>query len=522
VNVHHRATEPPDAGTEVTRVTATKVSRFYTPRRRRVPPELDRCRTRAASVRPVHRWTYLCAALFLVAATLFALPAAYAAAGDGSPSDPNIRFVGRWDTANPAAVVPGFAGAYYTTGFTGTTVKLKQRNAIDLYYSIDGGADVYIQNVSGTVNLTPTALRAGNHTLRVSYRVVAGSYHGDAVFQGLVLDSGARTYALPRPAALLEFVGDSITVGTTSSKNALTAYGWLTGEALGADHTQIAQGGGCLVSAADGCVGIADAFLRVSAVLGSAQWDFNRYRADAVIINLGTNDVGHGVTGAAFQSRYVQLLADARARYPQAQLYALRTFTGRYATETRAAVDARTAAGDTRVRFVDTTGWLASGDLSDSVHPNDTGHRHIAERLAPILRANLPTASPSPTASATASPSRSASVSAAPAGGCAVRYAVTSQWQGGFQGDVTVRNTGSAAIAGWTLRWNFAAGQSVGQAWNATVSQSGTAVSAVDAGWNGSVPSGGSTTFGFTGAWTGSNPVPAAFTLNGTACTAEA
>jgi cellulase/cellobiase CelA1 len=103
-----------------------------------------------------------------------------------------------------------------------------------------------------------------------------------------------------------------------------------------------------------------------------------------------------------------------------------------------------------------------------------------------------------------------------------VRYAVTSQWQGGFQGDVTVRNIGSAAIAGWTLRWNFADGQSVGQAWNATVTQSGTAVSAVDAGWNGSVPSGGSTTFGFTGAWTGSNPVPAAFTLNGTACTAEA
>jgi hypothetical protein len=107
-----------------------------------------------------------------------------AATGDGSPSDPNIAFVGRWDKTNASAYVPNWAGAYLKTGFTGTTVKLKQRNTIDLYYSIDGKADVYLQNVSGTVNLTPTPLASGNHTLRVSYRVVAGSYSGDAVFQG--------------------------------------------------------------------------------------------------------------------------------------------------------------------------------------------------------------------------------------------------------------------------------------------------------------------------------------------------
>jgi lysophospholipase L1-like esterase len=62
--------------------------------------------------------------------------------------------------------------------------------------------------------------------------------------------SGAQTYALAQPAKLVEFVGDSITVGTTTSKNALTAYGWLIGGRLGARHTQIAQGGACLVTTA--------------------------------------------------------------------------------------------------------------------------------------------------------------------------------------------------------------------------------------------------------------------------------
>jgi lysophospholipase L1-like esterase len=325
----------------------------------------------------------------LLLASLVRLPVAQAAAGDGSPSDPNIRFVGRWDTSNAAAYVPGFAGAYFRTGFTGTTVKLKQRNAIDVYYSIDGKADTYVQNVSGTVNLTPTALASGTHTLRVSYRVVAGSYHGDAVFQGLALDSGAHTVAIAQPTKLVEFIGDSITVGTTSSKNALTAYGWLTGERLGAAHTQIAEGGSCLVSAADGCTGMADRFLRVSAVANSASWDFSRYQASAVVINLGTNDKTHLVDSATFQSTYTALLRTIRAKYPNAAIFALQTFIKRYSAETEAAVQAVTAAGQGNTYYVPTDGWIPTGGLSDSVHPNDAGHVAIAAKLAPIIAAKI-------------------------------------------------------------------------------------------------------------------------------------
>ncbi|GIH14346.1 cellulose binding domain-containing protein [Rugosimonospora africana] len=102
--------------------------------------------------------------------------------------------------------------------------------------------------------------------------------------------------------------------------------------------------------------------------------------------------------------------------------------------------------------------------------------------------------------------------------GCRVDYRVTSQWSGGFGGDVTITNLGDAVTA-WTLTWTFAAGQSVTQAWNATVTQSGTAVTAKNVGYNGTIASGGTASFGFNGTWTGSNPVPAAFTLNGTPCT---
>ncbi|UUU26857.1 SGNH/GDSL hydrolase family protein [Streptomyces sp. DSM 40750] len=313
-------------------------------------------------------------------------------AAPGRPGDPNIKFVGRWDTASSAtAYTPYWAGAYYRVGFTGRTVQLQQRGTIDFWARIDDGPVKFYDDVKGTVNLTPTALSAGRHTLQVNYQVVAGSYRGDAVFQGLVLDSGATTFAPSAPAELIEFVGDSITVGTTTSQNARTAYGWLIGERLGTEHTQIAQGGACLVAAADGCVGLERQYTKLNPNAATPDWDAARYRADAVVINLGTNDVGHGVGSAQFQTAYSSLLRKVRAAHPGAWIFALETFRGRYVPQTEAAVQAAVAGGDSRLSFVDTTGWLGAGDLTDSVHPNDQGHRAIADRLAPIIAARIGT-----------------------------------------------------------------------------------------------------------------------------------
>lgn len=104
------------------------------------------------------------------------------------------------------------------------------------------------------------------------------------------------------------------------------------------------------------------------------------------------------------------------------------------------------------------------------------------------------------------------------ASGCAVTYTVTSQWAGGFVADVGVRNLGDP-VNGWRLAWSYASGQRVASAWNATVTQDGTQVTAVNAGHNGTLATNGSTTFGLQGSWTGTNPAPTAFALNGVACT---
>lgn len=104
-------------------------------------------------------------------------------------------------------------------------------------------------------------------------------------------------------------------------------------------------------------------------------------------------------------------------------------------------------------------------------------------------------------------------------GACAVTYKVTNQWQGGFQGDVTIKNTGTATITGWTLTWTFPNGQTVKQLWNGTVTTNGAEVTVTDAGWNGTIAAGGSAGFGFSGTWIGTNNPPSTFTLNGGTCT---
>ncbi|MEU4570190.1 cellulose binding domain-containing protein [Micromonospora sp. NPDC023956] len=113
-------------------------------------------------------------------------------------------------------------------------------------------------------------------------------------------------------------------------------------------------------------------------------------------------------------------------------------------------------------------------------------------------------------------------VAAMPAGaaaaGCSVNYALTSQWPGGFGADVTITNLGDP-LSGWTLTWSYGAGQTVTQAWNATLTQSGAAVTARNVAHNGTIATNGTASFGFTGSWSGSNPAPTSFALNGVSCT---
>ncbi len=108
------------------------------------------------------------------------------------------------------------------------------------------------------------------------------------------------------------------------------------------------------------------------------------------------------------------------------------------------------------------------------------------------------------------------SVAASAATGCRIDY-TTNQWPGGFT--ATVRITAGEAHHGWTLTWTWPSDQQVTSAWGATVTQTGTAVTATNSSYNGEIAAGGSADFGFQGSWGSANTAPAGFALDGLACT---
>ncbi|WP_169982165.1 cellulose binding domain-containing protein [Microbispora sp. H10836] len=127
---------------------------------------------------------------------------------------------------------------------------------------------------------------------------------------------------------------------------------------------------------------------------------------------------------------------------------------------------------------------------------------------------------PSAPYTAVAQPGGTSSPSPSPSSDteCRVTYAPTT-WDGGFTVAVTITNTGTTAVNGWTLKFAFPGTQKINPpGWSATWTQTGTDVTATNLDWNRTIKAGQSVYIGFNGSYTGANPKPTAFTLNGTTC----
>jgi len=186
------------------------------------------------------------------------------------------------------------------------------------------------------------------------------------------------------------------------------------------------------------------------------------------------------------------------------------TFAVQNATLPTNAVATPYASDATNTTTAQTALPIQSGAFSATVGARQLVTYRIATGIAPT---------PTPTSTTTSTPTPTPTATSG--SGCAVSYVVSSQWSGGFNAVISIKNTGSAAINGWTLRFSFPGNQVLTSYWNGNFTQSGNAVTITNASWNGSIAAGSSlgSAPGFNGSWSGSNPSPTAFTLNGATCT---
>lgn len=126
-----------------------------------------------------------------------------------------------------------------------------------------------------------------------------------------------------------------------------------------------------------------------------------------------------------------------------------------------------------------------------------------------------PTSPPPTSAPPTSAPPTSPPPSTNGPQTCTATTRISSQWSGGFQGEVTVRNNSTAPLSPWTATWTMPAGATIASGWNATVSQSGTTVTAAAPSWNSTLAAGASATIGFTSS---GSPGPTGIRLNNNVC----
>lgn len=132
-----------------------------------------------------------------------------------------------------------------------------------------------------------------------------------------------------------------------------------------------------------------------------------------------------------------------------------------------------------------------------------------------------PTPTPAtPTATPTHTPTPAPTTTPVSGTSCSVSYTLSNQWSGGFQASLTITNTGSSALNGWSLVFSFPGSQQVSQVWNASYVQQGSQVTITNASYNGQIAAGAAVNpgVGLLGSWNGSNPSPTSFKLNGTTC----
>ncbi|HEX3482947.1 MAG TPA: glycoside hydrolase family 6 protein [Kofleriaceae bacterium] len=213
------------------------------------------------------------------------------------------------------------------------------------------------------------------------------------------------------------------------------------------------------------------------------------------------------------------------------------TGTGPTCTTTAGAVTNLTATANSSSQI--SLSWSAvtpptNCSVTYSVHRSTTAN--FTPSAATLLQSNLTTTSNVSTnlaasttyffavtaddAAGSSTPTRAQATTPGGGGGtgtCHVGFTVTNSWPGGFQAALSIQNTGTAALNGWTLTWTFPSGQQVTQLWNGAATQTGTTVSVTNLSYNGSIAAGASyNDAGFTGS--GTPATPTSFAINGVAC----
>lgn len=328
-----------------------------------------------------------------------------------SPSDADILYLGRFDHADPQRPQFGWSGSSIVANFYGTSLAAAFDDQGDnyLYYRIDDGDPVALELEPNLANYQlASGLSDGLHRIEIGKRTEGTQ--GEVQFHRLLLDEGKGLAPPPaRPPLKLVFFGDSNQAGYSAHcicdqgdakyQGSYWSYPAITARMLGAEYHNI-SGSGITVSDSSRDWDIGDIWNRTYYGGGNGPvWNFADDAPQAVIINLGANDLYAGQTKAQIKGGWKAFISNRlRPVYPDAHIVIANSYgwapnePANYIAE---AVDELHNSGDDNVSSVRFP-WLWS-----QAHAVTFEHAGFANILATHLaeRLELPQPTPNPLSS---------------------------------------------------------------------------------------------------------------------------
>ena len=214
----------------------------------------------------------------------------------------SIQFEGRIDFIHNNVAAIYWPGSSVKLRFKGTEIKatLKDQRGHNYYNVMIDEDSVYVLKLDSnkTTYTLASHLSSGEHTVELFRRT--GWTSGITWFYDFQISSQSKILKLPHKKRMIEFYGNSITVGaavesyvyapgdTTDTNNSLS-YAYLTAKHYNAKYSCIASSGiGLMVSW--GSLIMPDIYDRVNPGDSTSKWDFSKATPDIVVINLFQND----------------------------------------------------------------------------------------------------------------------------------------------------------------------------------------------------------------------------------------
>ncbi len=323
-----------------------------------------------------------------------------------------VRWLGRVDvTTTPDQPRFAWSGTGFAARFTGSGITVTLNNAGPFYFKavVDGEPQPAFPTTAGQgTYVVAASLAVGDpaapHTVEL-YRQSEGVYGESQLLAITVADGALGDPPRARPRQIEAF-GASVTCGygdlgaapcgfSFASESHHDTYAAVAARQVDADLTVTAISGRGVIRNADGSTDgtIPSLYDRVLPASPTPAWDFHTH-AQAVVINLGKNDLATGDPGQPFVDGYIAFVHTLRQRFPDAWIVATTgpnlgdAYHAVQLGYVQAAADALHAEGEARVDIVD---WPEEtpAETGCDVHPNAAKHQSMGQAVAAVLSSRL-------------------------------------------------------------------------------------------------------------------------------------